>query len=253
MGNDINIPLIVGVAAVLIIASIYLSGNMPQFIGAVTGTETITRSLPSTANKGSTFQVTWNLAGASGTYGVLIDDTLSGGCTFEDGSTHLQSFILNPETSKSLNIKAPNVDGGTCTLTGSYSLGNITTVSLPAQSISIVCAPVWTSSAWSACSAACDWTNKGICESSYTSSGTQTRTNTDTANCGVTTGQPATSQSCSNVCTRTVNQNTAADINCDNIVKKGELLAHLQRYIDGGIQKGELLNALQAWINGGGQ
>jgi hypothetical protein len=222
-------------------------------IFALTGTETMTRTLPSTAEKGSSFSLTWNLVGSpTAPYGIFMDDVMTGGCKFSDGSTRYQGILFNPETTKTLVVTAPAAVG-TCTFTGSYSLGNISTKSFTTQTVSIICTPVWTPSAWSACSApACDWTGKDACFASYTSSGTQSRTATDSSACGVTTGQPSLSQSCTNSCTRTVLQNTLADTNCDNSVVKAELLNHLQRYIDGSVGKPELLNVLQAWINGGG-
>jgi hypothetical protein len=251
--NNNNTIAIIAVVAVLILAGIYMSGNMPKFIGAVTGTETINRVLPASAGKGTTFPVTWNLNGASGQYGVLIVDTLTGGCTFSDGSTKYEGVILNPDTSKTLTVTAPTASGS-CTLTGSYSLGNVSRgVVLAAQSVPIVCSPIWSSGAWSACSATCVWSSQGACVASYTAGGTQSRANTDSANCGVTTGQPTTSQTCTSPCTRVITQNTASDTNCDNIVKRSELENYLQGFIDGGVQRTDFVAALLVWINGGGQ
>lgn len=246
---------------ILIILILAVSGFVIYTLGhgaglfAVTGAETMTRTLPATAEKGSTFTVTWNLVGASGTYGVLIEDTMAGGCKFSDGTTKFTGILFNPETSKSLTVTAP-VAVGTCTFTGGYDLGNVSHKVFPTQTVSVICTPVWVSGTWGTCSApTCDWTGKDACLDVYTSSGTQTRTVTDSSNCGVTTGQPATSQACSNSCTRTVLKNTVADTNCDNTVKKQELINYLQVYIDSGgtaSVKTDLLLALQAWISGGG-
>jgi len=224
-------------------------------IFAVTGAETMTRTLPSTAQKGSTFTLTWNVIGATGTYGFLIEDTMGGGCKFSDGSVKYIGIITNPETSKSLQVTAPATTE-ICTFTGSYDIGNVSHKTFATQNVNIICTPDWDCSAFSACSAVCDWTSKDTCLASYTASGSQTRTCSDLNVCGVACTVPAicgTSQTCSLPCTRIVNKNTLADTNCDNIVKRQELLNYLQSYIEGGVQKEDLLIGLQAWIDGGGQ
>jgi hypothetical protein len=249
--NNNNTIAIIAVVAALILAGIYMSGNMPKFIGAVTGAESVSRVLPASAGKGTTFPVTWNLAGASGRYAVMVKETITGGCTFTDGTTMYSGLFTDPDTSLTMSIVAPAV-AGSCTFSGVYYLSNVTTKQLSAQSVPIVCAPVWASGAWSSCTAACAWASQGACVADYTATGTQTRANTDSANCGVTTGQPATSQSCTSPCTRVITKNTDGDTNCDNKVNQAELIAHLGRYVDGGVDKANLILVMRAWVNGGG-
>ena len=91
------------------------------------------------------------------------------------------------------------------------------------QCISTTCTPSWTCSAWSTCSG-----------------GTQTRTCTDSNNCGTNTGKPATSQSCTSC-------NTDADINCNGIVEDSELLTQITKWINSQITRSQLGSYIMAW------
>jgi hypothetical protein len=65
--------------------------------------------------------VTYTLSGFSSPYGVLIDESLAGGCTLSDGTTRYVSIVTNPETVKSIVVTVPS--GGTCTISGSWDFG----------------------------------------------------------------------------------------------------------------------------------
>jgi hypothetical protein len=71
---------------------------------------TVTRTL-------STNSVTYSLSGVAGSYGVLIVDTLSGGCTLSDGTMKYVTLMTNPETTKTV----PFTQGsGSCTFKGDW-------------------------------------------------------------------------------------------------------------------------------------
>lgn len=72
------------------------------------------------------------------------------------------------------------------------------------------CTPIWSCTTWTICS-----------------SGVQTRTCTDSNNCGVTTGKPIESQTC------TIASAFVCDSNSDGNITKQELLNTLQKYITG--------------------
>lgn len=74
---------------------------------------TVTRSV-------STSSVTYTITGASGTYGVLIDDTITGGCTLSDGTMKIATIMMNPETTKTIPFtKGANA----CVFSGVWDLG----------------------------------------------------------------------------------------------------------------------------------
>ena len=90
------------------------------------------------------------------------------------------------------------------------------------------CTPNWQCGSWSSCL-----------------NGQQTRTCTDSNNCGIITGKPTESQTCvSNIC------NTNADINCDNIISRTELRDYGLKWINNQISRDELGTAIQAWSSG---
>lgn len=85
--------------------------------------------------------LTYTLTGFSGIYGVLIEDTITGGCTLSDGTTRFVGIMMNPETTKSLTFTKPA--SGTCTFTGTWDFGTTQSGILAAQTITIGgCTPV---------------------------------------------------------------------------------------------------------------
>jgi len=136
------------------------------------------------------------------------------------------SVDLNGQSIK-YNIAGNYANGDTYykSYTGTFSVSNYDLVFKTYYSS--VCTESWTCGSWSACN-----------------SGTQTRTCTDSNNCGTTVSKPATSQSCTSTC------NTPADIDCNNAVSNTELIAYGNRWISGSITRSNLASAIVAWING---
>lgn len=85
---------------------------------------TLTRTLPSSAS--DVFSVTYTVAGAPATYGVIIEDTVSGDCVFSDGTKVYKGVILSGDTGTLTTSITPE---GPCIFTGvfSYSDGSTET------------------------------------------------------------------------------------------------------------------------------
>jgi len=100
----------------------------------------ITRELPSTAAAGTTFVMNISVTGSSGSYGVLYDNNILGGCTSSAGNTRFVGFLFNEvDTTNSINIVAPST-AGTCIFTGTYQFATGETqpeFNFPAQTVTI--------------------------------------------------------------------------------------------------------------------
>jgi hypothetical protein len=108
-----------------------------SFISAAT----MTRTGPSTANPMSTFQITYTVTG-SGSWGASIEDSVSGGCKFPDGTSSYKDVMLYTSgSSRSITITAPN--SGTCVFTGNYKFSTDPIVNFASTSVSITnsCTP----------------------------------------------------------------------------------------------------------------
>lgn len=92
--------------------------------------------------------ITYSLTGVSGTYGVFIDETISGGCTLSDGTTRYSTILLNPETTRSITITIPA--SASCSIMGSWNLGTTESGTLPQQTFSASCIAT-TCGAWGIC------------------------------------------------------------------------------------------------------
>jgi hypothetical protein len=244
---------------ILILAGVgiyYFGHNAGLF--AVIGTETMTRTLPTSVEKGSTFTLTYNVVGATGNYIVSVADTISGsGCV--PSGLH-QFFIADDYTykkSESFTYTAPSTTGS-CTFTGDYKFGNFSTKTFTTQTVNIVCTPQWSCTAWGSCQTqTCDWTGKTACDTSFTMPSSQTRTCTDSKNCGTLSGKPIESQTCDYQCARSSTKKTRADTNCDGIVTRDELGIFGARWMDGTlfvdgavVTRDELGSAGMAWVGG---
>lgn len=109
---------VIGIAVVLVL------GGMLQKsynIFSVLGSETITRTIPSSVQPNQNFNIIYSVSGVSGIWGASIIDTVSGGCKFPDGS-ELKSVMLSTEgTAKTIAVTAPS--SGSCTFHGDYKFG----------------------------------------------------------------------------------------------------------------------------------
>jgi len=108
-----------------------------------------------------------------------------------------------------------------------FQLGSTTSTNAILTCGPVVCTPLWQCIAWSGCV-----------------SSQQTRTCTDSNNCGTLDGKPATSQSCTAFC------NTPSDTNCDSIVSRTEIGTSINNWIAGTMTRSDLGNAIQAWALG---
>jgi len=131
-----------GIFVLFMIFSGHLNLGLNISLQSILGTETMTRSLSAVSvEPGTPVTATWTLVGASGAYGVLIDDNITGGCTLTDGTTRLSSIMTNPDTTKTLTINTP-ASPTNCTFTGTYSLGNVTQKNLNTQVVNVACIPI---------------------------------------------------------------------------------------------------------------
>ncbi len=248
---------IIAIVILALVGALFYFKPFGTGIFAVTGAETVSRTLPSSVEKGSTFSLSYTANGVSGTWGGTVVDAVSGGCTVSVSGiqkTSLQFAMLSDLPNPlAYTVTSPS-SIGSCVFTGDYKFGSYSTINMPTQTVSIVCTPSWTSGSWSACSApAAIWTDKGACVASYTASGTQTRTNTDSKSCGVTTGQPVTSQACTQTYTRTVLKSTIAplaDTDCSGNVDRAEVGVAITAWTINGISREEVGLAIQAWSGG---
>jgi coenzyme F420-reducing hydrogenase delta subunit len=162
-------------------------------IRTITGTKTcdgsisVSRILPSSASADTNFDVILTLS-ATGKSAVIVRDNIPNGCNYVSGGTLEGSqvkTVLGSLTSMSLKYKL-NCEVGTYTFTGTYDGGNLGAGDTGGESTLEVetsqCIPDWECTSWS----------PTTCPSSCS----QSRTCTDSNNCGLTTGRPDLSQSC---------------------------------------------------------
>lgn len=225
---------------------------------ALVGTESVSRSAtPSVVPEGETFTLTYSAIGVSGGWGASIEDAVGSGCTFPSGSASYKSVMLSEDgNTKSITMNAPS-SKATCSFTGTYMFSdenqNYPVGSMPSFSV-LICTPSWVTGTWSTCTAGtCDWTSKDACLESFTLDGTQTRTVTDSKDCGVTTGMPPTTQDCSVDCTRTVTRNSIApddDTNCDGVIDRLELGSAITKYLNSIYNRDQIGFTITAWVGG---
>jgi hypothetical protein len=88
-----------------------------SFISAAT----MTRTGPSTAESGKTFQITYQVTG-TGTWGASITDSVTGGCKFPDGTSSYKDVMLSSSgNTRTITITAPS--SGSCAFSGDYKFG----------------------------------------------------------------------------------------------------------------------------------
>ena len=131
--------ILIVVAVLLVIGFLFGKAGIPFVI---TGNEVMTRTAPTTVNPSSTFQVTYTVSGATGTWGASIVDAVSGGCKFPDGSTELKTVMLSTDgNTKQVTVTAPS--SGSCTFVGDYKFGADPIVEFTDATVTIgsVCTP----------------------------------------------------------------------------------------------------------------
>jgi len=202
-----NMGLIIGLVAVVVIFLVYKGGSGTQ---SIYGTETMTRTAPSTVQPGQTFTLTYTAIGVSGMWGATIVESATGGCTFPSGGSTYQSAMLSDDgLTKTVSITAPQ--SGSCTFGGDYKFGEFAVKAFPGKTVTISggggCVPQTEvcNNVDDDCDGLIDEGNVcgGTCTSEWDCGDwstckdeKQTRTCTDLNSCTTPTNVPVTSKTC---------------------------------------------------------
>ena len=203
----------------VIILSVIMASSLS--LAAITCSETLTRSIPSSITSGQTFQVTYTAGATSGNWGVIIRDTVSGGCLFPAGTSYNGVLLSDEGATRTISVTAPA--SGTCTFSGQADFGDCAAKTLASASVSV-------------CSNTCSSLGKQC--------GTWSVCGTN-QNCGAcTTGQQCSSTGICQTC------NTPADLNCDNKVDLNELKSLITKWSNNQANLADLKKAITAWATG---
>jgi len=89
------------------------------------GTQTtlgeLQRTIPLEVNPGETFEVTYS-SDKTGKWGVIIVDSVSGGCEFPAGTGYKSVMLSDGINSQIVEVTAPS--SGSCTFSGDYNFGD---------------------------------------------------------------------------------------------------------------------------------
>lgn len=96
---------------------------------------TVTRSVPSSIQPGSTFSVTYTVSDAPTSWGVSLVDMVSGGCMFPAGNELRTVMLYTDGNTKTISMTAPS--SGSCTFTGDYKFGTDNIINFPSKNIVI--------------------------------------------------------------------------------------------------------------------
>lgn len=108
---------------VLIIAGVYLMNNKILFQGAITGSETMRRIVPSNVLPNSTFNIYYTAENYNDKWGATITDSVSGGCVILDSNNNsVKELILSVNYNVSYSVIAPA--SGSCIFSGDYKFGS---------------------------------------------------------------------------------------------------------------------------------
>jgi hypothetical protein len=220
--------IVISVVAIIILG-MFVQKSYDIF--SITGNELIARGMPSSANLGSTFTVTYQASSVSGNWGVSIEDKITGGCYFiSSGTDTLKTVMLstgsNPE---SFQVRAPS-SGATCTFSGNYMFGNKPIKNIPDFTISI--------------------SSTSTCTQGQIRCASATQYQTCLAN-GLWSGSLSCSSGvCSNNACTTITPtcNTISDTNCDGVVDRTELGVSISSWISGTLSRDKLGEVIMAWI-----
>lgn len=156
---------------------------IPMALAVMDGSETMTRTVPSSVGAGQSFTLKYTAVGTTGGWGATIEESVSGGCKFPSGGTTYKTVMLYEDgATKSVTISAPA--SGSCTFHGDYKFGTFDIKPFPDATITISGTPTTCTENW-----VCG--NYGACVD-----GKQTRTCTDSNNCGTALTKPATEKTC---------------------------------------------------------
>lgn len=79
------------------------------------------REVPLEVNPGETFEITYS-TDKTGKWGVIIVDSVSGGCKFPAGIEYKSVMLSNGINSQTVKVTAPL--SGSCTFSGDYNFGS---------------------------------------------------------------------------------------------------------------------------------
>ena len=193
------------ILGVVLVAIVILIGS--NYLFAITGSETMSRTGPTSVNPGQTFQITYTSIGASGTWGASIEDAVSGGCKFPSGASTYKTVMLSEDGNiKTISITAPQ--SGSCTFSGNYQFGTFPVKNLNSYTVS-VCTPTCTRPS-------------NLCLAT-------------------------SSDGCGGTCTWTVTKLNSLDTNCDNQISRSELGVGITGWVAGTVSRIELGQAIQSW------
>ena len=136
MKNKNIILVIVGIILVMLFFTPGTIKESKKETSADVSVATITRSMSAATVKiATTFTDTYTAAGfGAGSWGVLISDSASGGCT----PSTINDGFLAPTTSKQITMTAPS-SAGTCSFTGTYVFAGSTDKTILGTSSVNVC------------------------------------------------------------------------------------------------------------------
>ena len=138
---DPTIVLIVLIGLVVVLAlGALIQKNTNIF--SITGSETLSQTVPVSVQAGQPFNITYQASGVSGNWGVIIDENLTGGCTY-NGLNEIRLVMLSPSQTQTIFINSPST-AGTCTISGLYEFGTSPIQNLNSQ-VNIVSIPTPTS------------------------------------------------------------------------------------------------------------
>jgi len=116
--NKSNIWWILIIVVLIVVLGMFFQKSYDVF--AVFEGGGVERTVQLQVSPGETFQITYLVSTTELEWGAIIEDTVSGGCTFPAG-TGYQSVMLSTEgKSKPVTITAPSSEGS-CTFSGDYT------------------------------------------------------------------------------------------------------------------------------------
>jgi len=166
------------VIGAIILLALFLFKGKTNFLGAISTDPFLYVNLPSSVQPNQPFTVTYSTVNApSGKWFVAWESTITG-CT---PSPYRDSMSSEIGGNKQISATFIAPSSGSCTFNGYFQFANFGKQYWSSQTVLVtqLCTPSWSCGSWSSC------TNN-----------IQTRTCTDTNSCGVTTGKPVESQSC---------------------------------------------------------
>jgi len=117
MAKQIGIEWVIIAIIALVVIGMFVQKSYEPF--AATGSS-VSRSVPSSVSPGETFQIQYVVSTTDDKWGVSIEDSVSGGCTFSNGESSIKFVITSAEGSpRIMEINAPSSEGS-CTFTGDF-------------------------------------------------------------------------------------------------------------------------------------